>query len=139
MTPVDSAEVAGRVTFSGSASGSGLQHIELEIAGDVRVADGLAEWSFEWDTSTLSNGNYRVTATAYAENNLTASAEISIHVNNSALAPAKANSFAELRERLEELPQQLREAGPTLGLGLAGVLLLLVVRSGWRHWRIPRK
>ncbi len=138
-TPVDSAEVAGRVTFSGSASGSGLQHIELEIAGDVRVADGLAEWSFEWDTSTLSNGNYRVTATAYAENNLTASAEISIHVNNSALAPAKANSFAELRERLEELPQQLREAGPTLGLGLAGVLLLLVVRSGWRHWRIPRK
>ena len=70
---------------------------------------------------------------------MTASAEISIHVNNSALAPAKANSFAELRERLEELPQQLREAGPTLGLGLAGVLLLLVVRSGWRHWRIPRK
>ena len=139
-TPFDGTEVAGRVTFGGSASGSGLQHIELEIAGDVRVADGLAAWSVEWDTATLSNGNYRVTATAHAENNLTASAEISIRVNNSAPAPAEADSFAELRERLGELPQQLREAGLAPVLGAVGaLLLLLVVRSGWRHWRASRK
>ena len=138
-TPFDGAEVAGRVIFSGSASGSGLQQIELEIAGDIHIAEDLTEWSLEWDTATLSNGNYRVTATAYAENNLTASAEISIRVNNSALAPAKANSFAELRERLEELPEQLREVSPTLVLGCVGVLLLLVVRSGWRRWRAQHK
>lgn len=68
--PPENAQLAGMVTFNGTASdpdGDGtVAAVEVKIdKGDWNGADGTAGWSFGWNTSKAANGKHKVYFRAY--------------------------------------------------------------------------
>lgn len=93
-SPASGSTVGGNVTVSATASDNvAVTKVELRVNGVVSVTDLAAPYSFSWNTSSLSNGSYSLTARAYdAANNTTTSATINLVVNNSvALKPGDVN------------------------------------------------
>lgn len=62
--------VSGEVTIEGSASDldgdNTIEYVQIKIdEGDWEDVDEISEWSYTWDTTTLDDGNYTISARAY--------------------------------------------------------------------------
>jgi len=65
-SPTDGATVAGSVTISGTSSLTTAGAVTISIDGSptFNPATGRASWTYNWDTTTLTNGNHTITARA---------------------------------------------------------------------------
>jgi uncharacterized repeat protein (TIGR03803 family) len=96
--PAGGATVSGTVTISANASDptvagqvtSGVAGVQFKVGGvNVGVEDTSSSYSTSWDTTTIVNGSYTLTAVARdVAGNSTLSSAISITVNNVVVAPS---------------------------------------------------
>lgn len=65
VTPVEGATVAGAVAVTGTSSGltSGFVTVSVD-GGPFQLAQGKADWTFEWDASDAGDGPHSITARA---------------------------------------------------------------------------
>jgi len=88
--PANNATVSGTVTLTATASDNvGVVGVRFRVNGaDVGSEDTTAPYTMAWNTSTLANGTYTITAVARdAEGNTTTSATITVTVSNSDTTP----------------------------------------------------
>jgi Big-like domain-containing protein/fibronectin type III domain protein len=83
-TPVQGSSVNGLVTVSCNASDDvGVYKVEFYVNGAMGAAGNTAPYNYQWDTKTVSNGSYTLTAKAYdAAGNVGQSAAVTVTVNN---------------------------------------------------------
>ena len=83
--PSANATVSGIVTVRASASDNvGVTKVEFYENGVLLSATNVAPYSCLWNTQTLANGSYTLTAKAYdASNNVKQSAGVAVTVSNS--------------------------------------------------------
>jgi len=85
--PEDGAEVIGTITISGSASDkNGNETIEkVEISIDERsweIVEGTTSWSYEWDTTEVSNGEHTLRFRAYDGENHSDDVDLTLNIQN---------------------------------------------------------
>jgi chitodextrinase len=82
--PTPGSTVSGNVTLSASASDNvGVTKVEFYVDGSLKSSDSAAPYSYSWDSSSIANGTYGVTAKAYdAAGNSATSTSVSITVKN---------------------------------------------------------
>lgn len=90
--PANGATATGNSnTISATASdtgGSGVARVAFYVGSTLVGTDSLAPYSLTWDSTTITNGSYAVTARAYdGANNTTTSASRSITINNPVTPP----------------------------------------------------
>lgn len=85
-SPVNGATVSGTITLTANASDNvGVTSVGFYRGGTTLIAtDGSAPtWSYSWNTTTVPNGSYSLTAKAYdAAGNIGTSSTVSITVSN---------------------------------------------------------
>ncbi len=83
-SPVNNSTVSGTVTISANASDNvGVSKVEFYQNGALLAASNVIPYSFNWNTSTVTNGSYTLTAKAYdASNNIGQSASLLVTVAN---------------------------------------------------------
>lgn len=65
-SPSDGSTVSDTVAVSSSASDNvGVDRVEFRVDGALKATDTSAPYSFNWDTTTATNGNHDVSATAF--------------------------------------------------------------------------
>ncbi|HWT55841.1 MAG TPA: Ig-like domain-containing protein [Candidatus Microsaccharimonas sp.] len=82
--PANGATVSGATSVNVTASdNTGVARVELYRGTTLIASTPTAPYSFYWDTTTVANGTYSLTAKAYdAAGNVGTSAAISVTVNN---------------------------------------------------------
>ena len=83
-SPVNNAIISGTVPISSSATDNvGVSKVEF-YANDVFLyASNVSPYSYSWDTKSVVNGAYNITAKAYdSSNNVAQSAVVTVNVNN---------------------------------------------------------
>ncbi len=81
--PSNGATVSGTVTVSASASDNvGVDRVEFRVDGALKFTDYSAPYSFNWDTTTASNGGHTVSATAFDAAGNSNADSISVTVSN---------------------------------------------------------
>ncbi|HSX30167.1 MAG TPA: Ig-like domain-containing protein, partial [Candidatus Saccharimonadales bacterium] len=88
IAPVTGDTVTGTVTISASAAdtGTGVQSVQFFQEGVLLGEDTAAPYSYQWNTNTVANGIYHLTAVAKdnAGNVSAASDVVTVQVNNAA-------------------------------------------------------
>ena len=100
-TPVNSASVSGSIAVTASATDNvGVTKIELYENGVLLTAGNVSPLSYTWNTATVPNGTYTLTAKAYdAAGNVGQSSNVSVTVSNliaSTPPPAPAIAFLQV-------------------------------------------
>ena len=85
--PVDNAELSGKVTLHGTTSdpdgNESITTVGLSLdKGTWQEADGLASWSFEWNTSKVANGKHKIAFRAFDGELYSPEVSVSFKVNN---------------------------------------------------------
>lgn len=89
--PSSGATVSGTATVNATASDNvGVAGVQFKVNGNnLGAEDTSSPYSTSWNTTSLSNGTYTLTATARdAAGNTTTSAPVTVTVSNAAAAPA---------------------------------------------------
>jgi hypothetical protein len=84
-SPASGAKVSGTTTISGTATDSDgtVEHVEVKVdSGNWNQATGTSSWSYNLDTTSLSNGVHTVYARAYDGQHYSSEASLSIEVDN---------------------------------------------------------
>jgi hypothetical protein len=89
--PADGQTVAGRITWSVAVSGGKVNRVDFSVDGTLSGSDRKEPYTLggpggTLDTTTLSDGAHRLTATAYGVGGSTASSSITVAVANNRLA-----------------------------------------------------
>ncbi len=89
LAPPDGSKVSGSITISADATDNvAVAGVQFKIDGvDLGPEDTTPPYSLLWDTTTVSNGNHTITAVARDTSNLTASASVSVIVDNGSASP----------------------------------------------------
>jgi hypothetical protein len=84
--PANNATVSGTTSVTATASDNvGVTKVGFYVNNVLQATDTAAPFTFSWNTTTLANGSYALSAKAYdAANNVGQSATISVVVNNTA-------------------------------------------------------
>ena len=85
-TPAEGATVSGTVSINGNANDSenSLQKVEVRIdSGSWQTASGGMSWSYQWDTSNVSDGNHTIYARSYDGINYSDTVSVTVNVDNS--------------------------------------------------------
>ena len=84
--PGNGATVSGTVALTASASDNvGVSRVEFYGNGTLLTATNVAPYSYNWNTTSVANGSYALTAKAYdAAGNVGQSANVTVTVNNAA-------------------------------------------------------
>ncbi|WP_164002991.1 Ig-like domain-containing protein [Pyxidicoccus caerfyrddinensis] len=87
--PASGAVLLGTVTLTADATDNvGVTRVELYRGSTLIATDFSAPYSATWDTRTVANGAYALTAKAYdAARNTTTSAAVNVTVNNDVTPP----------------------------------------------------
>ena len=87
--PANGATLSGVATLSATASDNvGVDHVDFLKGTTIIGADASSPYSLAWDTTTVTNGTYSLTAKAYdAAGNNTTSTTVSVTVNNVVVPP----------------------------------------------------
>ncbi|WP_052440697.1 Ig-like domain-containing protein, partial [Geobacter sp. OR-1] len=82
--PADNAVVNGTITINAAASDNvGVSMVEFYTNGVMLSASNIAPYSYTWDTKSVTNGTYILTARALDNNgNVTNSSVVTVTVNN---------------------------------------------------------
>jgi len=88
-SPTDGSTVSGTINVSANASDNvGVSKVEFYRGSNLIGTDTSSPYSVNFDTTTVSNGNYVFSAKAYdAANNVGASDNISVAISNSVQPP----------------------------------------------------
>lgn len=88
--PANNATVSGITTVTASAGDNvGVNNVEFYRDGVLLYATNVAPFSYSWNTTTVANGSYTLTAKAYDNSgNVGQSAGVTATVNNTITAPA---------------------------------------------------
>ncbi|MHB8056969.1 MAG: Ig-like domain-containing protein [Desulfuromonadaceae bacterium] len=88
-TPVGSTTVSGTVAVSATASDNiAVTKVEFYVNGALQTADTAAPYTYSWNTASVSNGSYTLSAKAYdAAGNVGQSSAVQVTVNNDKTAP----------------------------------------------------
>ena len=83
-SPVSGSTLSGTVTITAGATDNiGVTKIELYANGTLMTAGNVSPLSYSWNTSTVANGSYTLTAKAYdAAGNVGQSSNVTVTVNN---------------------------------------------------------
>jgi hypothetical protein len=82
-SPTSGATVSGTITVSASASDNvGVAKVEFYLDGVLKQTDTSSPYTFSWDTTTATNASHTLTAKAYDAAGNTASASVTVAVNN---------------------------------------------------------
>jgi hypothetical protein len=83
-TPANNATVSGTTTITASASDNvGVSKVEFYRSGVLLSATNVAPFNYAWNTTTVANGSYTMTAKAYDNTgNVGTSANVLVTVNN---------------------------------------------------------
>ena len=84
IAPGNGSTLSGTVTITASASDNvGVNNVELYENGVLLFASNVAPYSYNWNTTTVANGSYTLTAKAYDNaGNMGQSSNTSVTVNN---------------------------------------------------------
>ncbi len=95
LSPAQNDEVFGSINITGTAtSNKALSKIEVKLNDGVSViAVGTTNWSLEYNTVSLTNGQNTINVTAFDTDGTTLSKSITIIVNNTIDIAAKTLSF----------------------------------------------
>ena len=82
--PLNSATVSGTAAITASASDNvGVSKVEFYENGILLTATNVAPYSYNWNTTSVANGSYILTAKAYdAAGNVGQSGNVTVTVNN---------------------------------------------------------
>jgi len=82
--PANNATVSGTATISAAASDNvGVTQVEFYVNGALKSTASAAPFSYSWNTTTVANGSYTLSAKAYdAAGNVGQSSNVSVTVNN---------------------------------------------------------
>jgi len=84
-TPPDGSTVSGTIIILGSASDNDgtVQNVEIKIGNGLwQMATGTTNWTYSWDTATVSNGDHTISTRSYDGTDYSESATIRVSVNN---------------------------------------------------------
>ena len=83
-TPGTSAPLSGTATFSATASdGVGVTKVEFYVNGALKATDTATPYTYNWNTTSVANGIYTLTAKAYdAAGNVGQSSNVMVTVSN---------------------------------------------------------
>jgi hypothetical protein len=89
ISPINNATINGSQTITVNASDNiGVAKVEFYINGALQATDTTSPYSFSWNTTSVANGSYTLTAKAYdAAGNIGQSSNVTIAVSNSSPAP----------------------------------------------------
>jgi phosphatidylserine/phosphatidylglycerophosphate/cardiolipin synthase-like enzyme len=87
--PTDGSTVSGTITISAASSDDvGVTGVQFKVGtGNVGAADATAPYSASWDTTTVQNGTYTLTAEARDAANNSATSSVTVTVSNTAPPP----------------------------------------------------
>ena len=87
--PVNNATVSGTVAIIASASDNvGVSNVEFYANGVLLFAGNVAPYTYNWNTTTVANGSYTLTAKAYDNaGNIAQSSNKTVTVSNDTTAP----------------------------------------------------
>lgn len=90
IAPANNAVLSGTVSINaGAGDNVGVTMVEIYCNGALLFAGNAPPYSFNWDTRSLVNGNYSLTAKAYdSAGNVTNSSSVPVTVNNPLSADA---------------------------------------------------
>jgi len=88
-SPASSTTLGGTVSVTANASDNvGVTKVEFYLNGALQTSATAAPYSFSWNTATIANGSYTLSAKAYdAAGNVGQSANVVVTVFNDAVAP----------------------------------------------------
>ncbi|MEA2054594.1 MAG: carboxypeptidase regulatory-like domain-containing protein, partial [Candidatus Thermoplasmatota archaeon] len=84
-SPSDGATVNEMVSIQGTASDSDgtVQNVEVKIdEGSWQTATGTTSWSYDWDTTTISDGSHTIHARSYDGTDYSTIAQVNVTVDN---------------------------------------------------------
>ncbi len=83
-SPAANAIVSGTVNIAASAADNiGVSKVEFYVNGSLKGTDSTAPYSYNWNTTSVANGSYSITARAYdAAGNVGQSSAVAVSVNN---------------------------------------------------------
>ncbi|MFP5246785.1 MAG: Ig-like domain-containing protein, partial [Thermoanaerobaculia bacterium] len=86
------ATVSGTTTVTASATDNvGVTSVEFYVDGVLAGTDGIAPYSFSWNTTAVANGTHSLSSRAYdAAGNSSTSSSVSVNVDNGAPADTTA-------------------------------------------------
>jgi hypothetical protein len=89
--PAEGAVVSGTVNITGTAGDeTAVVSVKVKIDnGPWMTADGTTSWSFSWNTTTVVNGTYTITARADDGNHTSEEASINLTVDNKPVKPSR--------------------------------------------------
>jgi hypothetical protein len=89
VSPVNKATVTGTQTITASASDNmGVSKVEFYVNGVLQATDTASPYTFSWNTNSIANGSYTITAKAYdAAGNVGQSSNLSVTVSNNKTTP----------------------------------------------------
>ncbi|MBJ6801436.1 Ig-like domain-containing protein [Geomonas propionica] len=93
-SPGNNMTVSGSVNIAASASDNvGVSRVEFYLNNALLSATNMAPYSYAWNSKTVANGVYNLTAKAYdAAGNLGQSQVLTVNVSNDLIAPSVALS-----------------------------------------------
>lgn len=87
-SPANGNTVSGTTTVTASASDNvGVTSVEFRVDGSLKATDTSAPYSFNWDTTTASDGSHTITANAFDAAGNSGSDSISVTVDNGGSPP----------------------------------------------------
>lgn len=99
--PVNGATVSGTVALRASATDNvGVARVVFAVSNGTGIADSSAPYETSLNTTTMSNGTYTVTATAYDAAGNRSAQSVSVSVNNTATTPVTQRPGAPTNVRL---------------------------------------
>jgi hypothetical protein len=83
-TPVNNSTVSGTISVTTTASDNvGVSKVEFYVNNVIKATDTASPYSFSWNTTSIANGTYTLTAKAYdAAGNVGQSSTVTVTVNN---------------------------------------------------------
>lgn len=122
LEPRDNAMVDGPVTISGTVTqGVGQPNVtgvEVDIggAGNWTLAEGIAQWTYEWNTTGLPNENYEITVRAMANGSAVATDNVTVAV----------------LDLSNDVAPSGNDATPNLTLPIVALAILAAAFTRWR-------
>lgn len=88
-SPASGATLSGTAAVSATASDNiGVTKVEFYAGSTLLGATNISPYSYSWNTSTMANGSYSITAKAYdAAGNVTTSSAAAVQLSNSTVTP----------------------------------------------------
>jgi len=88
LSPTNGGTVSGTVSWQVKVSGTTPSRVDFSVDGAVKSSDSASPYSYNLDTTKLSDGTHTLYAAAYSHHTRVASSSVTVTVENSTPTPA---------------------------------------------------